>query len=156
MALLGLQKPVGMTEHQTPILLVEDNDDDIHIVERALKHAQAKSPPMVVRDGRAAVAHLSRSLTCDPKGLPQLLLLDIQMPGMDGFEVLRWVRSKSPLAGLAVVMFSASAQSQDVARAYELGANSYLQKPGTLDETVQLLASVHNYWCCGNQKADFP
>jgi CheY-like chemotaxis protein len=135
-----------------PILLVEDNPDDVFIVRRALENARIINPLVVLSDGLQAVAYLGELLK--PTGSPQVpvvVLLDIKMPHMDGFEVLEWIRSQSRLNRLPVLMLSCSSHTTDVARAYGLHANSYLVKKSSITEMVDLLRSMHEYWLTWNE-----
>ena len=137
-----------------PILLAEDDENDVFIMQRALERALIVNPLIVVRDGLEAINYLKGMGTANagcPK-VPLLLLLDIKMPMMGGFEVLQWIRKQPPLNRVIVVVLSSSRHPEDVARAYDLHANSYLVKRGSIEETTDLLRSMHNYWFCWNEK----
>jgi len=82
--------------------------------------------------------------------MPTLLLLDLKMPRMDGFDVLEWVRSQKSLRRLLVVVFSSSEEIGDINRAYDLGANSYLVKPADFDELLKLAEDLGRYWLVRN------
>src|SRR5690242_11058819 len=114
------------------ILLVEDRDDDVVLAEQALKRACVTNPVRIVKDGNEAIAYLSgqgrySSRTDHP--LPALILLDLKLPGTDGFEVLKWIREQPETRTIPVVVLTSSEQMRDVNRAYALGANSFLVKP---------------------------
>ena len=85
---------------------------------------------------------------------PQLLLLDLRMPRLDGFDVLRWMRNQESLKRLLAVVLTTSGLKDDVNRAYDLGANSYLVKPMSMDEFVVLVDKLHDYWLRANQCPD--
>lgn len=131
------------------ILLVEDDPDDVLLIQRAFQKAGLSSVLKVVRDGEQAIDYLSghRSYTQREQfPLPFLLLLDLKMPGTDGFEVLRWVRGEPNLKRLLVVVLTSSNLQSDVDRAYELGANSYLVKPVEFGEMVNMIQRFEAYW----------
>ena len=137
-----------------PILLAEDDENDVFIMRRSLERALIINPLIVVRDGLEAVNYLKGMGTAQagaPK-LPLLVLLDIKMPVMGGFEVLQWIRTQRPLNRLIAVMFSSSRHPEDIARAYDLHANSFLVKRSSIEETSDMLRSMHNYWFCWNEK----
>ena len=137
-----------MPDHAV-ILLVEDLEDDILLIRRAFQQAQLVNPLHVVRDGEEAIAYLSgqgqyANRTEHP--IPDLILLDLKMPKMDGFEVLEWIRSQPETRGIAVVVLTSSDQLRDVNRAYVLGANSFLVKPLEFLNYVDLSALLRQYW----------
>lgn len=137
-----------------PILLAEDDENDVFIMRRALEKALIVNPLVVVRDGLEAVNYL-KGMGTSEAGVPRvplLILLDIKMPMMNGFEVLEWVRKQGPLNRVIVVVFSSSRHPEDIARAYDLHANSFLVKRSSIEETTELLRSMHNYWFCWNEK----
>ena len=114
------------------ILLVDDNGDDVLLVQRAFERAGVGDVLHVTKDGLDATAYLTGEppyLDRFKHPLPALVLLDIKMPVMDGFDVLMWIRRQPQFAKLPVIMLTSSDQIQDVDRAYKLGANSFLVKP---------------------------
>src|SRR6266566_4224032 len=123
------------------ILLVEDRQDDVMLVLRSFDKAGIKNPIQIVRDGEEAIAYLSGSSKFsnrDDHPLPELVLLDLKMPKLDGFEVLRWIRTHPQCFGLRVVVLASSENIRDVNLAYSLGANSFLVKPMDFDGFVDL------------------
>ncbi|MGH7970744.1 MAG: response regulator [Limisphaerales bacterium] len=131
------------------ILLAEDDPNDVLLIERAFHKAGMRRLLKVVRDGEQAIQYLSGQgpyAARERSPLPFLLLLDLKMPGTDGFEVLRWVRANRDLKRLLVVVLTSSNLQADVDRAYELGANSYLVKPVSFDEMVNLVRRFEAYW----------
>jgi CheY-like chemotaxis protein len=131
------------------ILLVEDNPDDVLLIQRAFQKAGLRDALKVVRDGAQAIEYLSGSgLYADRRRfpLPFLVLLDLKMPGTDGFDVLQWARAQPDLKRLLIVVLTSSNLQTDVDRAYELGANSYLVKPVGFEETVNLVQRFEAYW----------
>jgi len=131
------------------ILLAEDDDDDVLLIQRAFQKAGLRNTLKVVRDGGQAIDYLSgNGIYADREKypLPYLLLLDLKMPGTDGFEVLQWARSEPEIRRLLIVVLTSSVLQADVDRAYELGANSYLVKPVEFDEMVHLIRRFEAYW----------
>ncbi len=131
------------------ILLAEDDPNDVLLIQRAFQKAGMKSVLKVVRDGEQAIEYLSgrgQYANRDRYPLPYLLLLDLKMPGTDGFEVMQWLRGVPDLRRLLVVVLTSSNLQADVDRAYELGANSYLVKPVEFEEMVNLIQRFESYW----------
>jgi CheY-like chemotaxis protein len=131
------------------ILLVEDRDDDVVILRRSFQHAGIANPMQVANDGEEAVAYLSGTGKYSQRKespLPELVLLDLKLPKLDGFEVLRWIRTQPALSGLRVVVLSSSESIQDVNLAYALGANSFLVKPTDFKGFVELSGFINDYW----------
>lgn len=131
------------------ILVVDDDENDVLLLQRAFKKAGLASWFRVVTGGEQAINYLSgKGMYADRERypLPFLMLLDLKMPGTDGFEVLRWARSESDLKQLLIVVLTSSNLQTDVDRAYELGANSYLVKPVEFDEMVHMVQRFQVYW----------
>src|SRR5256885_6780950 len=131
------------------ILLVEDDANDVLLLERAFEKAGLRNLLKTVMDGGQAIDYLSgRGMYADRERfpLPFLLLLDLKMPGTDGFEVLQWVRAEPELKRLLIVVLTSSKLQADVDRAYELGANSYLVKPVEFEEMVNMIRRFEAYW----------
>lgn len=128
------------------ILLVEDDTVQALFVKAALADLPQLHLMAVARDGSEAVAWLRRRLRSGNEALPDIILLDLNMPNMDGFQVLAELKSSPLLRRIPVVVFSTSCDQEDVDRAYEEGANSYVVKPARLDELKQSLGLVASYW----------
>src|SRR5580658_10111468 len=114
------------------ILLVEDNDDDVFAMRRALKNGAVTNPLQVVTDGKQAKAYLDGTGDFADRRqfpLPFLIFLDLKLPYFSGFEILEWMRTQPPLESIVVVMLTGSAENRDQDTAYRLGAHSYLVKP---------------------------
>lgn len=131
------------------ILLVEDNEDDVFALKRALRKASVANPVAVVTDGRMAVDYLAGAngfadRTRHP--LPFLVFLDLKLPYRDGFEVLAWIRQQAELNSIVVVILTGSDETRDHQRAYALGARSYLVKPASPDDLRRLFESMQTYW----------
>ena len=137
-----------MLNDQT-ILLAEDDSNDVVLIQRAFNKAGLKHVLKTVRDGAQAVEYLAGKGPYSDRQkhpLPFLVLLDLKMPGKDGFEVLKWARGEPDLKRLLIVVLTSSILQADVDRAYELGANSYLVKPVEFSEMVHLLQRFEAYW----------
>src|SRR5205809_3546545 len=131
------------------ILVAEDLPDDVLILKHAFAKAGINAPLHFVTDGQEAVEYLKgEQMFADRSSypLPALLLLDLNMPRLNGFDVLKWVRGQAGLCRLPIVVFTSSEQPRDVNRAYELGANSYLVKPPALAELQRIAHHLGNYW----------
>ena len=126
------------------LLLVEDNPADVFLMETALEVSALPVEMAVARDGVEALEYLGTVGTGRP--YPDLMLLDLNMPRMNGFEVLETLRGDPALRHLPVVVFTTSSAPEDVKRAYALQANSYVSKPATLDEFLNLMALLGAYW----------
>jgi CheY-like chemotaxis protein len=134
------------------LLLVEDNEDDVFLMRRALKEAGIKNPLQLVEDGQAAIDYLEgngayRDRTLFP--MPALIFLDLNLPIKSGFDVLAWIRRQE--LDTVVVVLSASDEPDDLQRAYKLGANSYVMKPPTAEQLNDLALAFKWYWLKHNQ-----
>jgi len=131
------------------ILLAEDREDDILLIRKAFQVANISNPVFVVRDGDEAISYLLGTGKYSNRAefpLPDLLLLDLKMPGLDGFEVLRWLKVQPSLKSLRVVVLTSSDAIRDVNRAYALGANSFFVKPLDFENTVAMADVLTKYW----------
>ena len=132
-----------------PILLVEDNLQDVEITRRAFARSRVKNGLVVVRDGEEALDYLYRRRKFqDPSTSPRpgLILLDLNLPKVDGFEVLRQVKTDPDLKAIPVVVLTVSDREQDVHRSYALGANTYIQKPLGFAKFLETVQAVQSYW----------
>ena len=132
------------------ILVAEDLDGDVEILKRAFSKAGGDARLHFVRDGQEAIEYLRR----DPNThvLPAMLLLDLKMPRVSGFEVLEWLRKHPGLHRLVVVIFTSSDVPEDINRAYDLGANSYLVKPVEFVGLVETAKHLRDYWLKLNRR----
>ena len=131
------------------ILLAEDREDDVLLLRKAFARANLLNPVHIVRDGAEAVAYLTGEGKYANRAefpLPDLLLLDLEMPKLNGFEVLTWIRQQPLLRALRVVVLTSSDRIQDVNLAYQLGANSFIVKPMDFEQFVEVSRAVKGYW----------
>jgi two-component system response regulator len=138
------------------ILLVEDSDDDIELTLRAFEKTRLANELVVARDGEEALdflfasgPHAGRAAT----RMPELVLLDLKLPGMDGHGVLSRVRADERTRRLPVVVMTSSAEPDDIERSYELGANSFVRKPVDFAEFTEAARQLASYWLGLNQSA---
>jgi len=128
------------------ILMVDDNQADIDLTSEVLAQSKGHFHLSAVNDGEEAVLFLRRQGKYDKAPLPDLVVLDLNLPRKDGCEVLADIKADPSLAKTPVVIFTTSQSSTDVLRSYELGANCYLQKPGSLPEFVAAVESMADFW----------
>jgi two-component system response regulator len=130
------------------ILLLEDNADDAELARAAFARSAVEHSLVILDDGIDALDYLlCRGPHADrPPVVPDVLLLDLKLPGIDGFDVLRRLRSEERTAALAVVVFTSSVEAMDVSRSYRLGASSYVRKPVDFDEFLRVAEQLLGYW----------
>ena len=136
------------------ILLVEDNPDDVKLTLRALKKSNIKNEVVVVGDGVEAVDYLfgtGKFAGRDTGILPQVVLLDLKMPKMDGLEVLHRIRADERTKLLPVVILTTSSEDKDKVDSYKLGANSYIRKPVDFNQFVDAVQQLGLYWLVLNE-----
>jgi CheY-like chemotaxis protein len=132
-----------------PILLVDDNLMDVDLTLLAFKQAKLANPIQVARDGEEALAWIPRWEAGETK--PVVILLDINMPKVDGLEVLQALKSHPSLRSIPVVMLTTSSVQNDVQKAYACGANSYIVKPVDFDRFMEVAKQIELYWAVLNQ-----
>ena len=130
------------------ILLVEDSRADVKIIERALAEGQVPHRLTVIADGRLALDYLARLAPPDhPPGLqPDLVLLDLNLPGLDGSQVLSAIKTHPVLRAIPVVVLTTSRRDEDVFQTYQAGANTFIQKPAEYPKYRDLVKTLHAYW----------
>ncbi|NER64056.1 response regulator [Pseudomonas sp. MAFF212427] len=136
-----------------PILLVEDNPNDLELTLLALERSQLANDVIVVRDGAEALDYLFRRNTYADRvqGNPAVLLLDLKLPKVDGLEVLEKVREAEELRSIPVVMLTSSREEPDLDRAYQLGVNAYVVKPVEFKEFVGAISDLGIFWAVLNE-----
>lgn len=136
------------------ILLVEDNPDDVELTRLAFEESKIGNKLVVVTDGAAALDYLfarGKYSDRDPSNLPSIVLLDLNLPKVDGREVLQAIRANETTRTLPVVVLTTSAEPFDVEASYALGVNSYIQKPVDFEQFVWAVKQVGLYWLVLNQ-----
>ena len=142
-----------MMGHAT-VLLAEDDPDDVLLTQIAFEKARLANPLQVVRDGEEAIAYISgegKYADRDRYPIPILVLLDLKMPKVNGFQVLEWLKNHPELGHLPVAIMTSSDEDPDIARAYALGADSYLIKPPDARALLALVQRLHAYWLIVNE-----
>jgi two-component system, response regulator len=142
-----------MSRTSRVILVVDDNPDDADLTVRAFRHSSPENTVVVLHDGPTALRYLLGSEGEEPKDAPALVLLDLKLGGMGGLEVLRLLRAQPRGRQVPVVILSSSTEPSDIARSYELGANSYLRKPVDSVEFNANVDLLRRYWLGLNQSA---
>jgi two-component system response regulator len=139
-----------------PILLVEDNADDEALTMRAFRRNNIRNEIIVARDGAAALEYLFGTGAYagrDPLALPQVVLLDLKLPKVDGLEVLKRIRADQRTALLPVVILTSSKEQQDIVNGYKFGCNSYVRKPVDFDQFMEAARQLGLYWLLLNEPA---
>lgn len=130
-------------------LLIEDNEDDSLLLRKAFIRGNLLNPMHWLKTGEEAIDYLKGTGKFSNRTeypLPAIVLLDLKLPGMSGFDVLRWIRSQPTLSRLRVIVLTSSDSIQDVNLAYRLGANSFLVKPMDLDHLCRMTEALQGYW----------
>jgi len=150
----ALQRLVRGEMSDKVILLVEDNPDDELLTLRALKKGGVRNEVVVARDGVEALDYLFASgphSGRDPAMMPRLILLDLNLPRVNGLEVLKRLRSDERTRRLPVVILTSSREQRDMLDGYGLGANSYIRKPVTFEQFVKAVELLRSYWLVLNE-----
>ncbi|HLZ41436.1 MAG TPA: response regulator [Candidatus Sulfotelmatobacter sp.] len=128
------------------ILMVDDNSADVDLTSEVLAQSKAHFHVNAVNDGVEAISFLRRQGKYDKAPVPDLVVLDLNLPRKDGCEVLQNIKADPALAKIPVVIFTTSQANSDITRSYQLGANCYLRKPGNLPEFVAVVQSMAEFW----------
>ena len=141
------------------ILYVEDEEADVVLLRHVFEKAGIPNPLRTVKDGKLAKDYLAGIVPFNDRNrhpLPGLVLLDLNLPYWSGFEVLEWIRQQPQFRRLPVVIFSSSNRPDDIARAYDAGANGFLVKPNALADLRTLVLAVRDFWLLHNRFPDPP
>lgn len=133
-------------EHPVEILLVEDNPGDVRLTQEALREGKILHRLQVAADGAEALAMLRRQGEHAGAPRPDIVLLDLNLPGKSGREVLAEIKADEELRRIPVVILSSSAAEQDILKAYELQANCYITKPMNVEQLVRVVKAIEHFW----------
>ena len=131
------------------ILIVEDSEDDIELLKAAIRQAKVKNPIQVVADGVEAIEYLQGDGRFEDRityPFPGALFLDLKLPRLNGFDVLEWLKEHEECKVIPVMVLTASAMEQDVTKAYQMGANSYMVKPSSIEGLRDLVDLAFRFW----------
>jgi len=136
------------------ILLVEDNPDDVELTIHALKKNNIVNPIAVMRDGQEALEYLfyKGKYANATHTLPNVILLDLKLPKVDGIEILQKIKNDRRLKLIPVVVLTSSKEESDVVRSYDLGVNSYIRKPVDFEQFVDTVKQIGFYWLLINEQ----
>ena len=129
-----------------PILLVEDNPDDVLITKRAFKKGKIKNKLFIVGNGIEAIKFLKKEGEYAGVPVPAMILLDINMPLMNGFQALEIIKKDDNLRTIPVIMMTTSGRDSDIEKAYSLGCNSYIVKPMNFQNFIDTVINIQEYW----------
>ncbi len=132
-----------------PILLVEDNPVDIDLTLRAFARRKLANPVLVARDGEEALEYIPLWEAGETK--PAVILLDLNMPRVDGLTVLQTLKTHSEFCKIPIVILTTSKEDHDINKAYELGVNSYIVKPVNFENFMEVAQQIELYWCVYNE-----
>ena len=141
--------------NDAPILLIEDNPDDVMLTMRAFAQNTIANKIVVASDGAAGLAHLLPEDGSEPLH-PAVILLDLNLPKISGLELLRLIRANPRTQALPVVVLTTSAEERDIVESYRLGANSFVRKPVVFTEFVEATRVLGMYWLLFNQPPPLP
>jgi two-component system response regulator len=137
---------VKVLEKPVEILLVEDNPGDVRLVQEAFKEVKLCNRLSVVGDGEKGIAFLKKEGIYHDAPHPDLILLDLNLPKMDGRELLEQIKQCPELRAIPIVVLTSSKSEEDIAKSYELHANCYITKPVGLDQFIRIVQSIEQFW----------
>ena len=128
------------------IMLVEDNPGDLRLIREVFRECGYLDNLLTLTEGEQALAYLKRNPPYPDAARPDLILLDLNLPGRNGFEVLHEIKKNPDLRSIPVIILSSSQNPADISMAYDFHANCYVAKPGQLDELISTIQAIQNYW----------
>jgi chemotaxis family two-component system response regulator Rcp1 len=134
------------TNKEIEVLVIEDNEGDVRLIKEAFKDSRVVNKFSVVGDGEQALDYLNRRGKYELSSRPDLILLDLNLPKMNGFDVLTEVKSNPSIQKIPVIIFSSSTSENDVLRSYDLKANSYVSKPTDFNEFLNVVRTIDEFW----------
>jgi chemotaxis family two-component system response regulator Rcp1 len=137
---------MGTKNRTAEILLIEDNPGDVELIHEALQSGKVLNRVSVATDGEEGMAFLNRSPGWESAPRPDLILLDLNLPKKDGFEVLKEVRSDPDLSRIPVVILTSSQAERDILKGYNLHANCFVSKPVEVDDFLDVVRSTGDFW----------
>jgi CheY-like chemotaxis protein len=138
-----------MNDSDYTILLIEDEENDATLVKMAFQKNNILNPIQWVQDGLEAIAYLNGEgayAERDKFPFPEVLILDLKMPRMNGLELLAWIREHPEYRVIPTIIMTSSRHDPDIERAYTLGANTYMVKPSSFEELAEMVRLAHDYW----------
>jgi len=144
-----------MPDSKNYILLVEDNPDDVELTTLAFKKNNFANDIVVVEDGQEAIDFLlgDSHKGVEKRGYPELILLDLKLPKIDGHEVLKQIKGQEQTRRIPVVILTSSQEEEDIIKGYDLGANSYVRKPVNYQDFVEVVNNMGVYWLAINKSS---
>lgn len=132
----------------SPILILEDSPEDFEVLERAFKKVQFSAPLIHCANANEGLDYLERAVKSSTLTVatPSLIILDLNMPGIDGFSFLKKIRENERFRSIPVIVLSTSHSEEDVKKSYGLGANSYVPKPEDMEEYIRMAEILKSYW----------
>ena len=128
------------------ILLVEDNEGDILLTKEALSQVLLPTTISVAKDGKEAICYLEKIAPYTNSLIPDIILLDINLPKMNGHEVLKYLKTNNKFKHIPVIMFTTSSAEKDILESYKNYANCYITKPVEVDDFLNVIKSIENFW----------
>ena len=128
------------------ILLVEDNEGDIFLVTEALEEGKIVNKISVIKDGKEAIDFLEKTGKYESTSMPDLILLDVNLPKKNGHEVLEYIKAKENLKQIPVIMLTTSSSEKDILMSYKNHANCFITKPVDVDNFLKVVYSIENFW----------
>jgi CheY-like chemotaxis protein len=128
------------------ILLVDDNPDDVMIAERAIKECDIRNKVYVTHNGAEAIHFLRKEGEYKEVPTSGLVILDLNMPKVDGFEVLETIKGDDKLKSIPIIVLTSSSRPEDIERAYQLGCNSFIVKPLSFEDFIEAMMEIKRYW----------
>jgi CheY-like chemotaxis protein len=128
------------------ILLIEDNPGDVRLIEEVLQEVKVSNSMTVIQDGIEALEFLHKQGRYSKASSPGLILLDLNLPGKNGFEVLREIKQNELLKSIPVVILTSSQSEEDIVKSYNLYANAYIPKPVGLEEFMDVVKAIEGFW----------
>lgn len=133
-------------KHKVKILVVDDNEDDVILLQEAINKCDGVELLRVLEDGQAAIHFLQQEEPYEQTSLPDIILLDINMPKRNGFEVLQMLKADDSLLSIPTIILTSSDREEDIQKAYRLGASTYLKKPFDFDALKSMAQKLCEYW----------